>query len=110
MRLRRNTGLTTNRAPARITVSAVCGVEDGASTDQDTRRQRRREFLDERHGSRHRHRDLECANAAFDQRVGDRAQLRAVGQADDRDDAGVLDLTNDGASGPSIIRTAPAIR
>ena len=51
--------------------------------------QRRRELANQLDGARHRHRDLERADAALGDRVDDGAQLARILHADHGDDAGL---------------------
>ena len=92
MTSRRNTGLTTNRAPASITRRAVSpsrtvpapsttpGGSDAASCRMSSI------------APRYRHRDLDHPDAARPDGIEDRANLLGVFHPDDRDDPRALDF------------------
>ena len=110
----RNTGPTTKRAPARMTWRAVSASRTVPGAEQELLRQRRRDLLDQPHGARHGHRDLEGAHAALHQRVDDGAHVIGLLQADDGDDAARLDVAGrrlvceTSATAPSSRRRRPA--
>ena len=67
------TGETTNRAPARITLRAVSGSSTVPAPINTFARQGLRELLDQPHRSRHGHRHLERRDATLGERQGDLA-------------------------------------
>ncbi len=75
------------------------GVEQRASAENEIRRQRRRNLLDQFNRARHGHRHLEYPHTAFRERIDDGAQRGRVGHADDGHDADFFDFCDDFRSG-----------
>ena len=94
---RRNTGLTTNRAPASMTRRTVSASVTVPAPSRKPVGHRRRQLGDQLHGAGHRHRDLEAPSARLSASASTTARRRErLLDPDDGDDAGAFDGGGDG--------------
>ena len=101
----RNTGATTNDAPASIT---ACAVAASVTVPAPSRNPagRVRAIAESDRWRRDGHRHLERAHAALGNSVGDRPQLRRILHPDHGDDAERFDLCGNARRGPSSSRAS----